>query len=129
MFLSNLTEQQRETFICLAHNVVVSDGELTVGEKVMMDNMRKEMNLDPGFVAHYVPIDGMEDIFQTRRLRAIVMLSLIQLSYADGAFEIEEQCLLRDLCKLFDISEDEFALIDNWVKRLISLEREAQAFM
>ena len=36
MFLATLTQEQKEAFICLAHNVVVSDGDLTVGEKLMM---------------------------------------------------------------------------------------------
>jgi len=57
------------------------------------------------------------------------MISLIRIAYADGAFEIEEQCLLRDLCLPFSIAESDFQLIDNWVRRLISLEAEAGAFL
>ena len=56
------------------------------------------------------------------------MISLIRLAYADGAFEIEEQCFLKDLSKAFEIPESDFQLIDNWVRRLISLEKEAGAF-
>lgn len=129
MFLASLTQAQKETFICLAHNVVVSDGELSVGERVMMDDMRKEMNLADNFEAHYITLDGIASTFDTRRSRAIAMLALIRLGYADGAFEIEEQFFLGDLCKVFEISEAEFGLIQNWVRRYIALEREAQAFM
>lgn len=129
MFLASLNQAQKEAFICLAHNVVVSDGELSVGERVMMEEMRKEMNLDPSFEAKYLPLDGIERIFDSKRSRAIVVLSLIRLGYADGAFEIEEQCLLKDVCNLFELTDEEFDLIQNWVRRLISLEREAQAFM
>jgi tellurite resistance protein len=129
MFLASLNQAQKEAFICLAHNIVVSDGELSVGERVMMEEMRKEMNLDPSFEARYLPLDGIEKIFDSKRSRAIVVLSLIRLSYADGAFEIEEQCLLNDLCKLFELTDAEFDLIQNWVRRLIALEREAQDFM
>ena len=129
MCLASLNQQQKEAFICLAHNVVVSDGELSVGERVMMDEMRKEMNLPASFEARYLPLEGVERIFDSKRARAIAILSLIRLGYADGAFEVEEQCLLRDLCQLFEIRDTEFDLIQNWVRRLISLEREAQAFM
>tara|TARA_R110002110_G_scaffold21965_1_gene86209 strand:+ start:603 stop:992 length:390 start_codon:yes stop_codon:yes gene_type:complete len=129
MFLSMLTQEQKESFLCLAHNVVVSDGDLTVGEELMMEEMRREMNVDPGFVAHYIELDGIENIFTTRKSRATVMIALIQLGYADGAFEVEEQSFLKTLCQAFDISESDFALIDNWVKRLVALEREASAFM
>lgn len=129
MFLASLDQRQKEAFICLAHNVVVSDGELSVGERVMMDEMRREMNLDDGVEAHYLPLDGIHEIFDTRRARAIALLSLIRLGYADGAFEIEERCFLADLAKAFEFSDTDFGLLQNWVRRLIALEREARAFL
>jgi len=129
MFLQTLSQEQKEAFICLAHNVVVSDGDLALGEEAMMEAMRREMNLDAQFEPHYLDIGGIETVFKSRRSRSIVMISLIRLGYADGAFEIEEQCFLQDLCTAFEISEADFKLIDNWVRRLISLEREANAFL
>lgn len=129
MFLSSFTACQKQTFMCLAHNVVVSDGDLSISEEVMMQDMRREMNLESAFEPEYVAIEGVEQIFDTKRSRAIALISLIRLGYADGAFEIEEQCFLRELSDQFDISDHEFGLIDNWVKRLISLEREVNAFL
>jgi hypothetical protein len=129
MFLSSLTEIQKETFFCLAHDVVVSDGELNVGEQLMMEEMRREMSLDDELEPHYVDVHGMEKIFDTNRARIIVLISLIRLGYADGAFEIEEQSFLKVLCELFEIGDTEFILIENWVRRLIALEREANDFL
>ncbi|MEX0941277.1 MAG: TerB family tellurite resistance protein [Pseudomonadales bacterium] len=129
MFLASLTLEQKEAFICLAHNVVVSDGDLSVGERVMMDTMRTEMNLPDSFEAKYITLEGIEEIFDTRRSRTIAMLALIHLGYADGAFEVEEQCFIADLCRAFEISESDFGLIQNWVRRYIALEREAQSLM
>jgi len=37
--------------------------------------------------------------------------------------------LLKELGKTFQVSVNEFLLLDNWVKRLISLEGEALALM
>lgn len=128
MFLSSLTEKQKEAFFCLAHTIVVSDGELSVGEQVMMEDMRREMGLRIDFEPHYLDVDGTQDVFDTKRSRTIVLISLIRLGYADGAFEIEEQSFLTVLCNAFEISETEFVLIENWVRRLIALEREANAF-
>ena len=129
MFLSSLTIKQKETFLCLAHNVVVSDGDLTVGEELMMEEMRREMNMDRGYIAHYVELDGIDQIFPTSKARVTVMISLIRLGYADGAFEVEEQSFLKVLCEAFEITAADFSLIDNWVKRLVALEKEASAFM
>ena len=122
MFLSSLTLKQKETFLCLAYNVVVSDGDLTVGEELMMEEMSREMNMDRSFIPHYVELDGVEMVFQTRKARVTVMIALIRLGYADGAFEVEEQSFLKVLCEAFEITEADFALIDNWVKRLVALE-------
>lgn len=129
MFLSSLNDTQKQALLCLAHNVVVSDGELTVGERLQMEDMRREMDLDAGFEARYLPLEGIERVFDSRRSRIIALIALIRAGYADGAFEIEEQCLLSDLCRAFDIEDSDFVLVQNWVRRLIALEREAQALM
>ncbi len=86
------------------------------------------MGLRIEFEPHYLDVDGTQDVFDSKRSRTIVLVSLIRLGYADGAFEIEEQSFLNVLCNAFEISENEFVLIENWVRRLIALEREANAF-
>ncbi|MFP6807033.1 MAG: TerB family tellurite resistance protein [Pseudomonadales bacterium] len=129
MYLYSLTSPQKEAFFCLAHNVVVSDGELSPGEQNMMEAMRREMDLDSSFQPHYLDVDGLDSVFDTKKCRVIVIIALIQLGYADGAFEIEEQSFLKVLCRTFDISDTTFDLMGNWVRRLLALEREANAFL
>ena len=53
---------------------------------------------------------------------------MIKLSYVDGAFEIEEECLLKEIARAFEISDTDFLLLDNWVRRLSALEDEANTF-
>ena len=129
MLLSTLNRKQQESFICLAHSVVVSDGDLSPGEQDMLDDMRREMALPESVEARYLNIQGMDEVFDTKQVRAVAMIALIRLAYADGAFEIEEQCFLRDLSRAFELSNPDFELIDNWVGRLLALEREAFEFM
>jgi tellurite resistance protein len=129
MFLHELDDKQKEAFICLAHDVVVSDGELSAGERWMMDDLKREIGLSSGFEPHYMPIDGIGEIFDTKRARVATIIALIRLGYADGAFEIEEQLLLKEICATFEITESDFSIIENWVRRLIALEKEARAFM
>ena len=129
MFLSSLSLAQRQALMCLAHDVVVSDGELTVGERLQMESLRSEMNLPADFEAHYLPIEGVEQVFDSRRSRIIALIALVRMAHADGAFEIEEQCLLSDLCRAFNVSESDFGLLQNWVRRFMALEREAQGIM
>ena len=125
MWLASLSETQRIALLRLAHNVVVSDGILDPNEDIMMDEFRREMEMSSPDEPEYLELDGIGNIFVDRRSRVVALLNLIKLSYADGAFEIEEECLLKEISAAFAIDDDEFLLLDNWVKRLTALEEEA----
>lgn len=129
MWLSALSVEQREALLGLAHNVVVSDGLLDPNEEGMLDEFRREMELHPAVEAEYLELDGVDATFDTRRSRIIVLLNLLRLSYADGAFEIEEECLLKEVGQAFGVTDEEFRLLDNWVRRFLSLEEEARILM
>ena len=129
MWLSTLSEQQREALLRLAHNVVVSDGLLDPNEEGMLDEFRREMELMSRDEPEYLELDGIEAIFPSRNSRIVALLNLLKLGYADGAFEIEEECLLKEISRAFEIPEPEFMLLDNWVRRLTALEEEAKTFL
>jgi uncharacterized tellurite resistance protein B-like protein len=129
MWLSALEPGQRKALLGLAHNVVVSDGLLDPNEEGMLDEFKREMELQPSIQGEYLELDGIDRTFDTRKSRMIALLNLLRLSYADGAFEIEEECLLKEVSRAFDVSDEEFLLLDNWVRRLIALEGEAQRLM
>ena len=129
MWLSALKPQQREALLGLAHNVVVSDGLLDPNEEGMLDEFKREMELHPTLQAEYLELDGIDATFDTRKSRLIALLNLLRLSYVDGAFEVEEECLLKEISRAFEVSDEEFLLLDNWVRRLIALEREARSLM
>lgn len=128
MWLSSLTTKQREALMGLAHNVVVSDGLLDPNEEGMLDQFKQEMELQQVNV-EYMELSGIEDIFDSRKSRVVALVNLLRLGYADGAFEIEEECLLREVCKAFQLPDAEFLLLENWVRRLIALEDEARSMM
>ncbi|MGD8416878.1 MAG: TerB family tellurite resistance protein [Pseudomonadales bacterium] len=129
MWLSSLSVEQREALMGLAHNVVVSDGLLDPNEEGMLDEFKREMELSPSDDMDYLELSGIEEIFDSHKSRVVALVNLLRLGYADGAFEIEEECLLREVCKAFQLPDEEFLLLENWVRRLIALEDEARALM
>ncbi len=129
MWLSSLSDDQRHALLRLAHNVVVSDGLLDPNEEGMLDEFRREMDINLTGEVEYMELDGIGEIFDSRRSRIIALLNLLKLSYADGAFEIEEECLLKQISETFAVDDAEFLLLDNWVKRLTTLEAEAESLM
>ena len=128
MWLSSLSTDQRHVMARLAPNVIVSDGLLDPNEEGMLVELKREMGLSELKELEYLDLQGIHDIFQDRRSRVIVVLNLIKLSYVDGAFEIEEECLLKEIARAFEISDTDFLLLDNWVRRLSALEDEANTF-
>ena len=58
-----------------------------------------------------------------------MLMNLCKLSYADGAFEIEEECLINEIRKAFDVSEAQFVMLQGWIKRMMSLEAEGAALL
>lgn len=129
MWLSQLSSRQREALMGLAHNVVVSDGLLDPNEEGMLDEFKREMDLSSAEDVEYLELSGIEEIFDSHKSRVVALLNLLRLGYADGAFEIEEECLLREVCKAFQLPDDEFLLLENWVRRMIALEDEARTLM
>ena len=129
MWLSSLTAEQRTALLGLAHNVVVSDGLLDPNEELMLDEFKREMDLGADQEPEYLELDGIEKVFDSPRSRTIALLNLLHLSYVDGAFEIEEECLLKEVSRSFGVDDEAFLRLDNWVRRLIALEREARSFM
>ena len=129
MWLSQLTEKQREALMGLAHNVVVSDGLLDPNEEGMLDEFKREMDLNSAEDVEYLELSGIEEIFDSHRSRVVALVNLLRLGYADGAFEIEEECLLKEVSRAFGVADSEFRLMDNWVRRLVALEKEARGFM
>lgn len=129
MWLKSLTETQRDALLGLAHNVVVSDGLLDPNEEDMLVDFKREMALKPDVDSDYLELDGIGAIFDTRRAQTIAILNLLRLSYVDGAFEIEEECLLKEVASVFGIDDEEFMRMDDWVRQLVALEQEARRLM
>ena len=113
MWLSTLTYAQREAMLRLAHNVIVSDGLLDPNEEGMLEAFRREMAVSADFEVEYLDIDGIEQVFPVRQGRLIVLINLCKLSYADGAFEIEEECLINEIRKAFEVSEVHFNMLQH----------------
>lgn len=126
MWLAELDQTQRSTLLGLAYNVVVSDGLLDPNEERMIGEFRREMALDDAEVPEYLELEGVENVFGSWRSRCVAIVNLLMLSYADGAFEIEEECLLKDVSSRFAISERDFLLLDNWVRRYLVLKADAE---
>ena len=86
MWLSSLTEDQREALLGLAHNVIVSDGLLDPNEEWMLDEFKREMELHPNTEAEYLELEGIEQTFDSRRARIVALLEPVALELCRRRF-------------------------------------------
>lgn len=91
----------------------------------MLDEFKREMALSTKTGEHHLPTSDPAKIFDSPRTRRIAIINLLRLSYVDGEFDVEEECLLKQIAVRFNIGEMEFRRMDSWVRRLMSLENEA----
>ena len=75
MWLRALSQEQQCALLGLAHDVIVSDGLLDPNEEQMMDDLRAEMGLGSDVEVDYLALDGIDEVFSTRRSRSIAMLN------------------------------------------------------
>lgn len=129
MWLSSLTAKQRTALIGLAHDVVESDGLLDPSEELMMSEFKREMSLSSSEPTGHMDLEGIENIFHTKREQVIVLLNLLRLSYADGEFNVDEESLVKEIALAFQLDDEEFRKLDDWVRRLVEIELEARALM
>lgn len=91
----------------------------------MLDEFKREMALSSKTSDQEIAPSDLAKTFDTPRTRRIAIINLLRLSYVDGEFDVEEECLLKQIAIRFDIGDMEFRRMDSWVRRLMSLENEA----
>ena len=88
MWLSSLTAKQREALLGLAHNIAVSDGLLDPNEEMMLNDFKREMELNPAVESQYLELGGVDEVFDSRRARAIAKAMPTALGKCDPMVEV-----------------------------------------
>lgn len=129
MFLAQLNDAQKNSFLALATRVVLADGELTDQENALLDRLKIEM----GGKAKAPPeeVFGNTNLanFSDRRSRVIVLMELLMLGHADSNFHSDEIKVIEELAKAFGVSGGDFAAISEWAKRQAQQLHDADALM
>lgn len=92
MFLNQLNQKEKETFMSLSVHVANSNGILADEEKEMIQEYCREMGLDSFNEKDAVPMEDVLTVFKQSDLdiRKIVLFEILGLAYADGEYEDTE---------------------------------------
>ena len=128
MFLHELTTEQKRAFLVLARQVIAADERLAMQEVERLEALYREADVPAETSAAPDVVGDVNYMFDTPRARAVVLLELLLVAYADGDFDARENQTIQDAAKAMGLSETHWAHLHDWARRLVALRQEAEVF-
>lgn len=128
MFLHELTDPQREAFLCIAARCTSADAQLHDAELAMLTHMREEMGVRT-WTPSPVSTAALLERFDTPRARAVVGLELLRLARADGALHPEEIAFFQEAAQGLQLSRAKVKRMARWLMLHERLMAEAELLL
>lgn len=109
MFLSQLSEKEKNAFISLSVHASNINGIFVEEEKVMIQEYCKEMGI-PFFDAdNAISMDEVVKVFKNSEnsIKKIVLLETLGLLYSDGEFDDSEKGFINDYAMKIGLSDED----------------------
>jgi hypothetical protein len=129
MFLNRLSHAQRSAYLCLARELVATDGVTTLGEAVVLSEQRREAGEHAATTGERLSVDAAAERFDTPTSRAVVLLELLRLARADREVSILEHGLIRRLAIQWRVGDDRLDALEAWADRLWRLQADGLALI
>ncbi|HDR0627134.1 TerB family tellurite resistance protein [Pasteurella multocida] len=126
MFIQNLNKEQQSAFLFLAQELINSDGKLESQELIIMDTIIQQTGggVQPkALQLHELPI-----VFDSNLSKNSALLELISIAYSDGQYHDDEKKLISEYTKALNIKDEQLLQLENWVKKQLSLIKDANEF-
>ena len=109
MYLSILTEKEKQLFLNLAYTLAYSDGEFGDEEKLLLDAYCNEMGTTFDRPETAVSLNELleslkRDIFENNR--KVVYFELLGLAVVDGKYSEEEKKVMDTIREIFGLSRE-----------------------
>jgi len=129
MFLNRLSHAQRSAYLCLARELVATDGVTTLGEAVVLSEQRREAGEHAATSGERLSVDAAAERFDTPTSRAVVLVELLRLARADREVSILEHGLIRRLAIQWRVDDDRLDDLEAWADRLWRLQADGLALI
>ena len=130
MFLNRLTQQEKQSFLTIAHHVAHSDGNLSREEENILAKYCMEMQMDDIEYDHSsFNLEEIMDSFETDTHKKIVLLEIMALIYADGVLAKEEESLINQMILSFKLNPNLAIVYKEWSKTILSLFVQGEALI
>lgn len=129
MFLHLLNDEQKRAFLILSQRVSMADGEDDFDEIDALEDVKKRMNIDAAPEMNEVLGELPLAPFQTPKARAIVMMELLAVVYADGFLHEAEAALIGEIAGNFGFDQSQLNTMAEWAMDSLDLRRGAEQLL
>jgi uncharacterized tellurite resistance protein B-like protein len=128
MFLTDLTEEQKNAFHNIAMDLIYSDEILDTNEAKLMTKLDSEMGLSKKETSKNKDQEKLLSAFETKKSKAIVILELLMLAYSDDDFNIDESNYIQNIANSLGVSSIDFTEMKWWARKKTDLDKEVLKF-
>lgn len=126
MFLNRLNTSERESFLSLALLAAEANGVVEAEEYAMMEEYCREMGIAFFDARKIKSFEKVAALFKesTIEIKRIVILEIIGLMNADGAYDDQEKAFVQKLAQAIGVSEVYVSNLSGLIDRYLDLVRE-----
>lgn len=126
MFLNQLTPLEKETFISLSIHAAKANGVFADEEYAMIEEYCKEMGIAFFDVHNLKSMDAVIDVFgqASAQTKKIVLLELLGLLYADGAYDDTEKSFACEYVSKVGLSEKTLEDMTVLIEKYLAIVKE-----
>jgi len=127
MFLNDLGEAEKRTFLILAKKMVSADGRVTTEEREMLKDAQEEMGLyaTENSLAGNDNLDNCCRSVVSSRARVLMLLELASFAFIDHDYDARERELLRSVANIWKLDDISVMRIEEWARKRVELSTEA----
>lgn len=125
MFLGELNDNQKRSYLALVTRMILADGDVAPEEDEALEGIKGE--LGAGIIAPPEEVFGSTNaaVFDSRRARVIAVLEVLVMAHSDQHLHIDESSVLNEICGALEISDADLEAMTAWAKRAVAGEDEA----
>lgn len=127
MFVHELSPDQRRAFLVLVRGVIDADNRLALQEVERLDRLYREAGVPAETAAAPSAVGDLNLLFETERARAVVVLDLLLVAFADGRLHEREAEAVRDVARRLQVDAATVEAAFDWAQRHQALIEEAEA--
>lgn len=128
MFLNQLTEEEKKSFIQLAYYIATKDDKYATEEKQIIEQYAIEMNIriDDVINETEIDVDSLIRLFENSKSDIVkkVFIELMGLVLVDKEYNESEEKLLIKYVEIYSLGSEYLKAVKKWVEKMNDLYQE-----